>query len=356
MLQCTNCSAIYAKIVLRGANTEDYNAASAKTGRVTDHDDSLDGLSLDAAVDAVVARTGDDPDAVRATLGRVATDGIVRREAVDDALAHVSKVVSTPETRVENAGMLIDDAREAADEVDHLDSVAARLDEFEERHAAVASQVDDLGDRLQSVVDLANDPDGIYETAIEIRRLNAAANSAQHTADKLGVDAEEFEAWVRNPDRRLAALDDDADAVAGFVDGVAEALDALAAGDVDASPTTVRFDAALRHRVSRLLLDDLRAEVADLGAWPAPGSDDAHGAVDAEDLAALGDRLTILDDRRRSISERLDDTEAGWRDRYGDRLADFDAALDDHAPPVDWRAIESLLAEYRPETDDAVAA
>lgn len=319
---------------------------------MTNHDDSLDGLSLDAAVDAVVARGADDADAVRAALTRVTEEGTVRREAVDDALGHVAKVVSTPETRVENAGMLIDDAREAATAVDHLDGVAERLDDFERRHAAVASRVDDLGDQLQSVVALASDPDDIYEAAVEIRRLNAAANSAQHTADKLGVDAEEFEAWVRHPDRRLDALDDDADAVAGFVDGVAETLDALAAGDVgtDVDPAAVRFDAALRHRVSRLLLDDLRAEVEDLRAWPDPGPDDAHGAVDADALDALDDRLTGLEERWRSIDDRFDGAAVEWRDRYDDRLADFEAALDDHTPPVDWRAVESLLGEYRPET------
>jgi len=326
---------------------------------VTDHDDSLDGLSLDAAVDRVVGRTGDEPDAVRVALKRVTEEGTVRRDAVDDALAHVSKVVSTPETRVENTGMLIDDAREAAATVDHLDSVAERLDDFERRHAAVASRIDDLGDRLQSVLDLADESDAIYETAVEIRRLNAAANSAQHTADKLGVDAEEFEAWVRTPNRRLDALDDDADGVADVIDGVAETLDTLAAGDVDAGvePPTVGFDAALRHRVSRLLLDDLRAEVDDLRAWPDPGPDDAHGAVDAEGLAALDDRLTSLEDRWRSIDGRFDGGPAiGWRDRYGDRLADFEAALDDHAPPVDWRAVESLLGEYRPVTADTESA
>jgi hypothetical protein len=319
---------------------------------VTNHDDSLDGLSLDAAVDAVVARGADDADAVRAALTRVTEEGTVRRAAVDDALGHVAKVVSTPETRVENAGMLIDDAREAATAVDHLDGVAERLDDFERRHAAVASRVDDLGDQLQSVVTLASDPDDIYEAAVEIRRLNAAANSAQHAADKLGVDAEEFEAWVRHPDRRLDALDDDADAVAGFVDGVAETLDALAAGDVgtDVDPAAVRFDAALRHRVSRLLLDDLRAEVGDLRAWPDPGPDDAHGAVDADALDALDDRLTGLEERWRSIDDRFDGAAVEWRDRYDDRLADFETALDDHTPPVDWRAVESLLGEYRPET------
>jgi hypothetical protein len=318
---------------------------------VTDHDDSLDGLALDAAVDAVVARTGDDPDAVRAALKRVTEEGVVRRDAVDDALAHVSKVVSTPETRVENTGMLIDDAREAAAAVDHLGSVAERLDDFEKRHAAVASRVDDLGDRLQSVVDLANEPDAIYETAVEIRRLNAAANSAQHTADELGVDAEEFEAWVRTPDRRLDALDDDADAVTDFVEGVAETLDALAAGnvDADADPAAVRFDAACRHRVSRLLLDDLRAEIDDLRAWPDPGPDDTHGVVDPEGLAALDDRLRSLENRLQSIDDRFDGGAVGWRDRYGDRLADFEAALDDHSPPVDWKAVESLLGESRPE-------
>jgi hypothetical protein len=325
---------------------------------VTDHDDSLDGQSLDAAVDAVVARTDDDPDAVRAALGRVTTDGIVRREAVDDALAQVSTVVSTPETRVENAGILIDDAREAAAAVDHLDSVAARLDDFEERHAAVASRVDDLGDRLQYVVALANESDDIYETAVEIRRLTAAANSAQHAADELGVDAEELEAWVRNPDRRLDALDDDADAVAEFVDGLAATLDALAAEDLDedVDPAAVRFDVALRLRISRLLLEDLRAEVEDLRAWPDPGPDDAHGAVDPEALDALDDRLTSLEDRWRSIGDRLDGrTAVEWRGRYVDRLLDFEAALDDHAPPVDWLAVESLFDEYRPVSDDATS-
>jgi hypothetical protein len=326
---------------------------------VTDHDDSLDGLALDAAVDDVVARTGDDPDTVRAALKRVTEEGEVRREAVDEALAHVSKVVSTPETRVENAGMLIDDARAAAAAADHLDSVAERLDDFETRHAAVASRVDDLADRLRSVVDLANDSDAIYEAAVEIRRLNAAANSAQHTADELGVDAEEFEARVRNPDRRLDALDDDADAVAEFVDGVAETLDALAAGEVDADvgAGAVRFDAALRHRISRLLLDDLRADIDDLRAWPDPGPDDAHGVVDAGDLAALDKRLADLEDRWRSIDDRFDEGAAvGWRDRDGDRLAEFEAALDDHTPPVDWKAVESLLGEYRPEAESAESA
>ncbi|WP_049935287.1 hypothetical protein [Haloplanus natans] len=322
---------------------------------MTDH--ALDGLSLDAAVDAVVARTGDDPDTVRVALKRVTEEGEVRREMVDDALAHVSKVVSTPETRVENARMLIDDAHEAADAVDHLDSVAARLDDFEDRHAAVASRVDDLGDRLQSVIALADDPDAIYETAVEIRRLHAAANSAQHTADELGVDAEELTAWVRNPDRRLDALDADADAVADFVDGVAATLDALEAGDVDAAPAAARFDAALRHRVSGLLLDDLRAEVDDLHAWPEPGPDDTHGAVDADGLVALDDRLAALEERRQSLADRLNDhTGTGWRDRYADRLADFEAALAEHAPPVDWGTVESLLDEYRPETDDVESA
>ena len=326
---------------------------------MTDHDDSLDGLSLDEAVDAVVDRTGDDPDTVRAALNRVTEGGAVRREAVDDALAHVSKVVSTPETRVENTEMLIDDAREAAAAVDHLDSVAERLDDFEKRHAAVESRVDDLGDQLQSVVDLASDPNSIYEAAAEIRRLTAAANSAQHTADRLGVDAEEFEAWVRTPDRRLDALGDDADAVADVVEGVAETLDAFAAGNVnaDVDPAAIGFDAALRHRVARLLLDDLCADVEDLRAWPDPGPDDAHGAVDAKRLAVLDDRLASLEDRWRSIDDRFDGELAiGWRDRYGGRLAEFEAALDDHVPPVDWRAIESLLGEYRPETGDAGSA
>ena len=50
----------------------------------------------------------------------------------------------------------------------------------------------------------------------------------------------------------------------------------------------------------------------------------------------------------------MDDRSGGaaveWGALYDARLADCEAARADHTPPVDWRAVESLLGEYRPET------
>jgi hypothetical protein len=61
---------------------------------------SLAGRSLDDAVDAVVNRDeSHDPDEVRRVLSSVTEDGVVSTDAADDAVAHLSKVVSTPETR-----------------------------------------------------------------------------------------------------------------------------------------------------------------------------------------------------------------------------------------------------------------
>lgn len=288
---------------------------------------ALDGLPLEAAVETVVERTGDDPDAVEATLREVTAEGVVCHDAAESALAHASKTVATPETRVEHAAMRVADARDAADAVAHLDPVGARLEDLDARLGDVESRVADLGADLRSLVDRADD---LYAVATGIRRLTTAAHAAQRTADELAADAEEFAAWVRRPDRRLDDLAEEADAVASSLDDLAAAVD----GPDDAAPS---LHPALRHRVLRLLLADIRVEVDAFRTWPDPAPDADHGAVDPDRLADLTDSLDVLDGRCRAVGARLDAPDDARLD-----------ALDDLEPPVDWGRVEAVVEGRRP--------
>ncbi|MFC7136422.1 hypothetical protein ACFQRB_07510 [Halobaculum litoreum] len=103
----------------------------------------LIGLSVDEAADAVAERADADRERARATLSTVAADGTVSEAGVQSALAHLAKVVSTPATRAEFAGLDVEDAREAAADAADLPVVAARLDDFDARLATVESAVEE---------------------------------------------------------------------------------------------------------------------------------------------------------------------------------------------------------------------
>lgn len=325
----------------------------------TDDADLL-GTPIDEAVEAAVAGGDDrDPETVRAILETVAADGVVSRDGVESALARVSTVVATPENRVENAAIAVDDAREAAGPVVDLDVVRDRLEAFESRLASVEARVDDLGDDLRAVAERADDPDSVYDLAAEIRRLEGRANALQRAADEVALDAEAFERWVTDPERRRRELAGDVDAMAGFLDGLADATDDLIdaaadEGDADADadadlpdPAGHWLDATLRARVSDLLIEDLRAELADLRAWPAAdGAEDAD--VPDDPFADLEGRIDDLDARCARLRERLDGVaRPEWRDRHDDRLAALDRVLDGFEPPVDWEDVQAALDDHR---------
>jgi polyhydroxyalkanoate synthesis regulator phasin len=330
--------------------------------------DRIHGLSIDDAVDEAAERTGRDPEEVRRALAHVTDDeDVVSTDAVDDALAHLSKVVSTPETRAEFAAIELSDAREAAEPVADVDTVAARLDAFESRLDAVEARVADLGVELQRLVDGDATAD-LVETAVAIRDLTETANATQRAADELYVDAEEFQRWLATPAVRseefaseLDALDESLDALAGTVDDLADAVaggtdDAVADTDVDADaddPALGWFEATLRHRAVGLLLADLRAELADLHTLAAR---DASGTTaDSDDSASqddLDDRLDALERRWRTLDDRLDDlARRRWHDRFADHLRALDAALDPFEPPIDWTDVQAALDDVREDVD-----
>jgi hypothetical protein len=319
--------------------------------------DPIVGRPLDEAVERVVAREdASDPDAVREALSYVTEDGVVTPGAVDDALGELSKVVSTPESRAEFAGIELSNAREAAEGVADLATVRSRLDSLESRLDAVESWVDELGAELRGVLDTAAESDDLYRVAVGIRELTATATAAQRAADEIYVDAQELQEWLATWEVRADELDDDVDGLAdtldrleGVADDVADAAADAEAGDApEGVDVAVAWaDATLRHRVVDLLFADLRADVEAFRAWNDRVDIDDGGRLDAVD-----GRLDDLRDRWRETGDRLDDlARPAWRERFGDRLSAFDAALGGFEPPVDWGDVQATLDEYRPDAD-----
>ncbi|WP_436925598.1 halo transducer protein [Halosimplex amylolyticum] len=334
---------------------------------------SLDGLALDEAVERVLAREGErDPGTVRTALEYVVEDGVVSGAAVEEALKATSKLVATAETRTELARIALDDAREAAEPVADLPTVAARLDRFEAEVTAVEERAAALGEAVQSVVEDREDPDARFAVADGIRQIEARSRAVQRDADDLQFDLEEFERWLDSHDARVSTLAEDVDALASSLDALAEAVDDLAAGiegpgggpadgdangDADGSGAGVArawFDATLRVGVIGLTVDDLRAELGDLRTWADREDEAASDTAPDGGLADLDARLADIEARGVALDDRLDDLATpDWRDRFGDRIDGFERDLDDLAPPVEWRAVERALETRRAEADSA---
>jgi hypothetical protein len=313
----------------------------------------LVGLPVADAVEAVLA--GDDSrdrGTVRATLEAVAEDGVVSEAALESRLGEVAKVVSTPETRVEFAAIELSEARETAEEagVADLDIVRARAEGYESRLAAVEEDVGALGPGLRGIVDRRKAGANAYEVAADLRALEAEANELHRAADELGVDVEEFGRWLADPGTRHDEFGAELEAVEGSLDalaGTADDLDAAGAADGDASlpaePGVVWADAALRTRVTALLLADLRDELEDLRAWPVGEDED-----DPTRFEELEDRLGSAERRCEGMEERLDDlARPAWTGRFGDRLDGLDDALGRFEPPIPWGEVEEELERHR---------
>jgi len=329
---------------------------------------SLDGMAVDDAIEAVVAADENrDPDAVRRALSHVSEDGVVTESAVDDAVGHLSKVVATPETRVELVGIELEEAREDAQSVADIDLVAARLDEYETELVALEDRLERVQASLSDVVDRAGDPESLYAVGRGCSEVTAEANALQADADDLKLELEnDFQRWLGDAGFRAERLDEDVDAVERMLEvlsGVAAALDdadegeqpTLPGGEAVADPAVAWFDASLRVRVATLLLADLRAERADLRTWldrEGEGEDGDEEAADAlEDAAG---RLASLDERASGLEDWLDAlAESAWRDRFGDRVETFEHAVDDRSTPVDWADVQAALDRHRSAALDA---
>ncbi|CCQ37853.1 uncharacterized protein Nmlp_3739 [Natronomonas moolapensis 8.8.11] len=303
----------------------------------------LDGLSLEAAVDDVADSA--DRETIRETLAIVSDEGTVRRAAVDDALANASKIVTTAETRAELAAGKLNDVRETAAPVSDLAPVEARLDRFETRVESVQERTTTLGEHLQGIVD-DRDESGLYELAVEIRRLTATANAVQRDADDIQLELDSVEAWLETPDRRVEALTEDIDAVGESLGEIEATVETLSADgtDIGTEPAVAWAAASIQHRVAALLIADLRAELTALREWA--------DREDTEQPSAVEPQLDELTTRRDRVGQRLADVaDPAWRTRFGDRLGSFEDELEDVELPVEWADLEETIQRYRPDPD-----
>ncbi len=304
------------------------------------------GRPVEDAAAALAAATDRDADTVADDLSLFVVDGTVSRDRVDDALAGLSKVVSTPETRLELAAREVERAHDVAAGVADLDTVTHRLDGLDDRLAAVESEVATLGNRLTGLLDQAGDPAAATDVARGVEALTDDANIVQAAADDLRGDAEATKRWAEDPETRSQEFGEDVDAVAASVDRTADAAGWLT-GEADDlpewrstdDPGVVWAEARTSAHVADLLVADLRAELADLRTWAAREGTDPGLADDAarvEDLAA----------RRDHIADRLDDAaRPAWREAHADRVGHAIEALATFDPPVAWGAVRAALDE-----------
>ncbi|AHG01440.1 halo transducer protein (plasmid) [Halostagnicola larsenii XH-48] len=301
----------------------------------------LDGLPLETAI-TVVDDESAESDTIRETLAIVADDGVIRRTAVDDALANASKVVTTAETRTELAAASLEDVSGIAAPVSELDIVAMRLNRFGARLDMVEDRTADLGDRIQTIIAHKNDGN-LYDLAREIRRVTVTANEVQRAADELQFELENFGEWLEDADRRTEELIDDIEALEQSLDKLEDVATELSGDstELEEDAAVVWIQATIQHRVTALMLTDLQAELATLREWAAnEGSNPPSG---------VGQRLEDLEARHDALGERfVDRAESGWHERFDDRVANLDDALDEMEPPIAWRDVETVVEEYRP--------
>ncbi|WP_323174089.1 halo transducer protein [Natrialba sp. PRR66] len=303
----------------------------------------LDGLSLEAAVTVV-----DEPaesDTIRETLAIVAEDGVIRRTAVDGALANASKVVATAETRAELAATSLEDVRDTAEPVSDLDLVTNRLNPFETRLEIIEDRTTDLGDRVQIIINHKHDGD-LYDLAREIRRVTATANEIQRAADNLQLELGTFEEWLEDPDHRVAELVDDIDAFEQSLDELDSVATDLAADDTELEDdaAVVWVQGTIQHRVTALMVDDIQYELATLREWA-----DREGA---DRPAGVDQRLDDLEAHHDALGERFANcAESPWYERFGDRVEDIDDALGEMESPVAWNEVEAVIKEHQPSVE-----
>ncbi|WP_042665537.1 hypothetical protein [Haloferax sp. ATB1] len=316
------------------------------------------GLSKSAAVVRVVdADESRDPDTVRAVLSHVTEDGAVTADGVDSAVTDASMILSTAETRVELASIDLDDAREAAGDDAAIGAVRSRLDVFEAKVSNATERVESLGEELQGLSDWRDDPRSVYDIVLGLREVASESQALTAHADNVQLDIEEFDRWLSNHDVRVRGVNGDVAALEQSLDGLEDRAAAVAdaegsedsadaAEDAGDDRATEWCNAALRARVSALLVEDTRAELADLRKL-AP---DPDAETDGLDEAAAD--LADLDARVQRLRGRLDDlARPPWTDEYGARIESFEATLATFEPPVSWGEVQAELDDARAGDD-----
>jgi len=308
------------------------------------------GLSVGRATEQVAPAAADDAETVRETLLGISDDGTITRAAVEDALGEVSKVVATPETRIEVTAQALAAAREAAAPVRDTDLVRSRLEAYESELSALEERVDTLGTRLSRTVERTDDAGDLYAVARSIRQLRAAATDVQNAADALAADVRAFTSRLEDSGVWAGELQEDVDTLEASLEELQTAVDRLreaeSDGAGDSDPALAWADATLQYRVRELLVEDVRAELEVLERLA-----DRRGVDDQAD--ELRTRLSELESLQTDIDNGLSEVfDPGWDRHYGETVASFNRSLEEFGPPVQWGELQDELERHRDRLQD----
>jgi hypothetical protein len=332
--------------------------------------EEMDGLSIEDATERILQREdAPGPEAVRKRLRYVTSDGVVCRAGVEDGLTEAAEIISTPENRIDLARREFETATELAEPVADLPVVAARLETFEERLLGLKEEIDRLGPELNELFnEWLAEPDDVYAMADGLYQHATRGERVAPLVDELIDDLESFQEWLRHEDVRFEELRRDAEGVDDSLNDIEDALATLpASADRDASedtdeasgspdgaeepdPVFVWVDAAMRHRLVGLLVDDLDTELRGLRTW-------ADRAGSDERADGLEERISDIRGRWADLEDRIDAAaRPAWRERFADRLDSFEADLVAFEPPVDWGEVQGTLREHQAEIAPGTAA
>jgi chromosome segregation ATPase len=307
-------------------------------------ENNLLGLSVESATDRVAPAVDEDRETVREILRGISEEGTVTRAGIQDALARVSKVVATPETRIELAADALTEARQAAEPVADTDLVDSRLTEFEAELSTLQERVDALGSRLSDLVERDDAAADHYAVAKSIRQLRTEATDAQNAADALADEIKTFRRKLDNPDVWADELREDVEMLKTSLEELWTAVDTLLAVEAEAAnvePALAWADTTLQFRVRELFVNDVRAELDVLETL-------ADGAETEPSIEEIRNRLRKLERFQTNISNRLDTVfDPAWDEHYSETVASFEETLSAFEPPVQWAELQAELQRHR---------
>jgi chromosome segregation ATPase len=223
--------------------------------------------------------------------------------------------------------------------------VRARIEEYESQIDAMRSALSTTADRLDATPKRPGSPAAAYEAADQLRRAGVVVHEVAHSHHHVEEGLDAFETWLDDPETRIDEFGDEIGGFERYLDNTEGLLDRLESDDSDEfEPFDAWLSAYHLQRMMALVFDELRADMAELETW----LERQNGDYDDE-LARLRDRLDTLEGRHGTCSERLDTAASGIekfeakRGAVADSLDRFEAALDEHEPPVDWESVEGLV-------------
>jgi chromosome segregation ATPase len=291
-------------------------------------------------------RTDSDVDRVLTAIEDRADDGRITADAFADWHRTCRDHYRSTAADVADAEARFEELRDSIQPAERgTNQVRARVEEYESQLEAMRSALSTTADRLDATPERPDSPAEAYEVAAQLRRAGQVVHEVAHSHHHVEEGLDAFETWLDDPATRI---DDFGDEIGGFeryLDNTEGLLDRLESDDSDEfEPFDAWLSAYHLQRMMALVFDELRADMTDLEAW----LERQDGNYDDE-LAALRERLDALEARHGACSERLDaaaaDIEgfAAKRAAVADSLDRFEAALDEHEPPVDWEAVEELV-------------